>query len=284
MDNKPALNLFESIEPNGTVELEGLGTVNLSHFPYREDLAYGWPDDAVRFHDQALPFDGRKLLYGHTHQLSAAGARPESLNTGWDVVADAQHANPEYANERARLATRHGAIWRTEDFDVPLDELLRRNEARPRADHVPEEYIRSSWKRFHHVMFRPLNPEDPNGNLLKRMIADPYVRVTPVRGESDVFACNFTREAFLEGRWNTRTINARGLFVDKNETVVQRGFEKFFAVDETESTKYDTVVAHGDTSPGSFPVRVERKENGIDLTYERQTFKERDIGSRSARS
>lgn len=37
MDNKPALNLFESIEPNGTVELEGLGTVNLSHFPYRED-------------------------------------------------------------------------------------------------------------------------------------------------------------------------------------------------------------------------------------------------------
>ena len=110
MDNKPALNLFESIEPNGTVELEGLGTVNLSHFPYREDLAYGWPDDAVRFHDQALPFDGRKLLYGHTHQLSAAGARPESLNTGWNVVADAQHANPEYANELARLATRHGAI------------------------------------------------------------------------------------------------------------------------------------------------------------------------------
>lgn len=54
--------------------------------------------------------------------------------------------------------------------------------------------------------------------------------------------------------------------------MVQRGFEKFFAVDETESTKYDTVVAHGDTSPGSFPVRVERKENGIDLTYERQTF------------
>lgn len=146
-----------------------------------------------------------------------------SLDAGWDVVADAQHANPEYANELARLATRHGAIWRTEDFDVPLDELLRRNEARPRADHVPEEYIRSSWKRFHHVMFRPLNPENPNGDLLKRMIADPYVRVTPVRGESDVFACNFTREAFLEGRWNTRTINARGLFVDKNETVVQRG-------------------------------------------------------------
>ncbi|MDR4020021.1 MULTISPECIES: hypothetical protein [Bifidobacterium] len=32
------------------------------------------------------------------------------------------------------------------------------------------------------------------------------------------------------------------------------------------------MVAHGDTSPGSFLVRVERKENGIDLTYERQAF------------
>lgn len=93
MDNKPALNLFENIEPNGTVELEGLGTVNLSHFPYREDHAYGWPDDAVRFHDQALPFDGRKLLYGHTHQLSPAGARPESLNVGldaWNLVPVSQ--------------------------------------------------------------------------------------------------------------------------------------------------------------------------------------------------
>ncbi|MBT1175242.1 phosphoesterase [Bifidobacterium sp. LC6] len=102
MDNQPALNLFESIEPNDAVELTGcnpdnpemLETVNMSHFPYREDLAYGWPDDAVRFHDQALPFDGHKLLYGHTHQLSPAGARPESLNVGldaWDLMPVSQN-------------------------------------------------------------------------------------------------------------------------------------------------------------------------------------------------
>ena len=90
-----------------------------------------------------------------------------SLDAGWDVVADAQHANPEYANELARPATRHGAIWRTEDFDVALDELLRRNEARPRADHVPEGYIRPSAARFHHVMLRPPDPEDPRGKLPK---------------------------------------------------------------------------------------------------------------------
>ena len=46
-------------------------------------------------------------------------------------------------------------------------------------------------------------------------------------------------------------------------------------------TRWSRTATH---PPGSFPVREERKENGIDLTYERQTFKERDIGSRSARS
>lgn len=91
LDDRPARNLFESIKPNDAVGIAGLGadgrteTVNLSHFPYREDLAYGWSDDAVRFAEQALPFDGCRLLYGHTHQLDPEGARPESLNVGLDA-------------------------------------------------------------------------------------------------------------------------------------------------------------------------------------------------------
>lgn len=80
----------------------------------------------------------------------------DALDAGWDVVADAQHANPRYAAELALLAQRHGALWETRDFDVPLDELLRRNAARDTADRVPEDYIRSSWKHFHTAMFRPL--------------------------------------------------------------------------------------------------------------------------------
>ena len=49
LEDRPALNLFESLEPNDTVEIEGLGIVNLSHFPYREDLSYSWPDDVAKF-------------------------------------------------------------------------------------------------------------------------------------------------------------------------------------------------------------------------------------------
>ena len=93
LGDRSARNLFESIEQNDTVGLTGLDTtrpdsveiVNLSHFPYREDLAYGWPDDALRFRDKALSFDGRRLLYGHTHQLAPEGARPEALHAGLDA-------------------------------------------------------------------------------------------------------------------------------------------------------------------------------------------------------
>lgn len=89
LEDRPALNRFESLEPHDTVEIEGLGTVNLSHYPYREDLAYSWPDDVAKFSGKALPFDGRRLLYGHTHQLSPDGARPEALNVGIDTALTA---------------------------------------------------------------------------------------------------------------------------------------------------------------------------------------------------
>ncbi|WP_223848096.1 RNA ligase [Bifidobacterium tissieri] len=217
----------------------------------------GSPTNRDRMRDQ---YGGR-----FENMVVALGRRmvADALDAGWDVVADAQHANPTYAKELAQLAQRHGALWETKDFDVPLDELLQRNAARNAADHVPDAYIRDSWKRFHRTMFRPIMPGDPNGNLLERMCADPDVRVIPVQGEHDIYACNFTSKAFREGRWTTRTINARGLFVDGTGHVTQRGFEKFFAVDETPETSYDSIIEHCQRHPEALPVRVERKENGF---------------------
>ena len=188
-----------------------------------EDPVNTWPHCVISLDDIRLMIAGsaqvrNRLQSEHGKRFNdmvvAMGRHmiADALDAGWDVVADAQHANPRYAAELALLAQRHGALWETRDFDVPLDELLRRNAARDTADRVPEDYIRSSWKHFHTAMFRPLEPGDPNGNLLERMRADPYVRVIPVRGETDVYACNFTAEAFREHRWTDRTINARGLF------------------------------------------------------------------------
>lgn len=142
-----------------------------------EDPANTWPHCVISLDDIRLMIAGsaqvrNRLQSEHGKRFNdmvvAMGRHmiADALDAGWDVVADAQHANPRYAAELALLAQRHGALWETRDFDVPLDELLRRNAARDTADRVPEDYIRSSWKHFHTAMFRPLEPGDPNGNLL----------------------------------------------------------------------------------------------------------------------
>lgn len=53
-----------------------------------------------------------------------------------------------------------------------------------------------------------------------------------------VSSFNFTRHAFYHANWNALTCKARGLFVDmENGTVVARGYEKFFNVNEVKSTE-----------------------------------------------
>ena len=97
-----------------------------------------------------------------------------------------------------------------------------------------------------------------SGNLLDGMRANPNVRVRPVDGESDVYACNFTRDAFYNHRWDEYSSKARGLFLDHEGHVVMRGFEKFFNLGENDTVTLDKVLEHG-----AYPVRVERKENGF---------------------
>ena len=120
-------------------------------------------------------------------------------------VADAQHANPRYAAELALLAQRHGALWETRDFDVPLDELLRRNAARDTADRVPEDYIRSS-QHFPPRCSARWNQADPNGNLLERMRADPLRSgYSGARRNRRVCVQFPLQRAFREHRWTDRT-------------------------------------------------------------------------------
>lgn len=97
-----------------------------------------------------------------------------------------------------------------------------------------------------------------SGNLLDGMRANPNVRVRPVDGESDVYACNFTRDAFINHRWDEYSSKARGLFLDHDGRVVMRGFDKFFNLGENDTVTLDRVLGHD-----AYPVRVESKENGF---------------------
>ncbi|RGW08612.1 RNA ligase [Bifidobacterium pseudolongum] len=99
---------------------------------------------------------------------------------------------------------------------------------------------------------------EPEPTLLDRMRANPNVRVMPVRGEDDLWACNFTRDAFRNHAWDEYSSKARGLFLNSAGDVVMRGFDKFFNLGENEQTSLDNVLEHM-----TYPARVEMKENGF---------------------
>lgn len=109
-------HVFATIQDSAQVEIDGV-TYNLSHFPYRDDLgparsgadgdrasgtdtstgsasagtsARDGSDNAydTGFAADALPRDGHRLLFGHTHQHTKPGRNHDSLHVGldsWDL-------------------------------------------------------------------------------------------------------------------------------------------------------------------------------------------------------
>ncbi|XKH58564.1 metallophosphoesterase (plasmid) [Citricoccus nitrophenolicus] len=72
-----------------------------------------------------------------------------------------------------------------------------------------------------------------------------------------ITAYNFTREAFSKGRWDQLSTAARGLFM-RDDTVVARGYEKFFNIDEDHGFTREQVL-----NEFTLPVRVTEKANGF---------------------
>lgn len=91
-------HIFTTIQDSACITISGV-EYNLSHFPYREDLnpdtvkgktPVDGSDNAYdsRFTADALSRDGRRLLFGHTHQHTKSGPQPDSLHVGldsWDL-------------------------------------------------------------------------------------------------------------------------------------------------------------------------------------------------------
>lgn len=94
--------------------------------------------------------------------------------------------------------------------------------------------------------------------LLDHMRANPNVHVKPVQGETDLYACNFTRDAFRNHAWDEYSSKARGLFLNSAGDVEMRGFDKFFNIGENKETSLQNVLDRME-----YPVRIETKENGF---------------------
>lgn len=68
----------------------------------------------------------------------------------------------------------------------------------------------------------------------------PMVRVKDL--SHGVQAFNFTRDAFFKKAWDTHTLTARGLFVNKQDEIVARGYNKFFNLGERPGTSLNEVA------------------------------------------
>lgn len=175
------------------------------------------------------------------------------------VVFDAQNIRLGDIEALVTIAKDTGSEVETDDCSVKLDELLYRNSVRPKDERVPEKYIRSQYRKWHDSAFMPVkHVVDGSITLLDRMMDNPNVVVKKVKGEDDIYACNFTRDAFTKHKWDDYSSKARGLFLDHKGNVVMRGFDKFFNIGENEETSLENVM-----KKTTYPARVECKENGF---------------------
>lgn len=89
-----------------------------------------------------------------------------------------------------------------------------------------------------------------------------YMRQHPIVKErqrpNHISSFNFTRDAFESWNWDSINTKARGLFINTHTNeIVNRGYDKFFAVDEHKSTKASKLP-----DMLKFPLQAFVKENG----------------------
>lgn len=93
-------------------------------------------------------------------------------------------------------------------------------------------------------------------DVVKQLRANPFVKEKEM---GNISSFNFTRDAFYKKHWDEQTTKARGLFIDtRDNSIVSRGYNKFWNVNETNATK---IMNLKDTM--KFPAAAYVKENGF---------------------
>lgn len=97
--------------------------------------------------------------------------------------------------------------------------------------------------------------ENENQTIFTELKNDKFIKTKEF--DNNIVSFNFTRKAFYDSNWNSRTILARGLFCDaKTKKVIARGYEKFFSINENEFSSLDVIKNL------KYPITGYVKENG----------------------
>lgn len=88
--------------------------------------------------------------------------------------------------------------------------------------------------------------ESPSEEV-REIVSSPLVKVRDL-GDG-IVSCNFTRRAFLGGKWDFATRHARGLFL-RDGRVFARSFNKFFRINERPESSVTELMARIRTATG----------------------------------
>lgn len=94
-----------------------------------------------------------------------------------------------------------------------------------------------------------------NDEIIKSLEHNHLIRVKELK--NGIRSFNFTKDAFIDKKWNSQTVRARGLFIDKDNNIIARSYDKFFNLNETPETSIEYLRKNL-----KFPVSCWKKENG----------------------
>jgi len=108
---------------------------------------------------------------------------------------------------------------------------------------------------MHNEVYNRFESITTEKDAIQAFRTDPDIKE---KKHGNISSFNFTRDAFNNKRWNTRTVTARGLYINTaEEKIIARGYNKFFNMEETESTKMLNLQRNL-----AYPLQAYVKENG----------------------
>ena len=99
--------------------------------------------------------------------------------------------------------------------------------------------------------------EYSNAEMVDSLRHNPFIKEKVFRN-GKISSFNFTKEAFYRKHWSDQTVTARGLFINDQNEIVCRGYQKFFNLGENEMSSSEHIK-----NEYEFPANVYLKENGF---------------------
>lgn len=160
-------------------------------------------------------------------------------------------------------------------FDTPFHICMNRNAQRTIDRIVPIETMYNMRSRLkepdHNEGFKgitkitnfdcelpKINWQNPSGisiETYQSMKSHTGIKCKSVRDHIE--SMNFTREVFFSKDWDNVTNKARGMFVEDENKIAARSYDKFFNIGEMENTSFEDLQ-----TKFKYPVEVFVKENG----------------------